>query len=70
MSISDDQIVYCNNLAIQRLSREAASKSWELGKKIGVTFIGDENEIIDKIVEMENRDREVISLKGVKQGLL
>lgn len=33
-----------------------ATKMWELGKTLGVTFEGDENDIIRQIKVMEERD--------------
>lgn len=29
---------------------------WELGKKFGVSFEGQEQEVIDKLIELERRD--------------
>lgn len=68
MSISDNQIKNCNRLALEKLSKEAATKTWDLGKSFGVTYQGDEEEVIGNIIEMEERDRNIVSSMGAQRG--
>lgn len=68
LNISDNQIKNCVRLAKEKLSKEAAAKTWELGKLIGVSYSGEEDGMIQKIVEMEERDRNIISSTGIKSG--
>lgn len=68
MSISDSNIKNCNRKIRDRSDLSSAEKLWNLGKEIGVSCGGNEAEIITKIVEMEVRDREVISARGAGNG--
>lgn len=52
------------------MSTKAVIKTWELGKQISVNFTGDEEEIIGKILEMEERDINVNSSTSAKEGIL
>lgn len=70
MSVSDNIIKNCNRLIFDKLSMESARKCWEIGKKSGVSFDGDEEFVIHKILEMEERDRKIISSKGVDKSSL
>ncbi|KAK7256622.1 hypothetical protein RIF29_30076 [Crotalaria pallida] len=55
-SISDSN-VHCVNRLLLRYGDKVAGKLWEVGKSIGVTFDGDDHEMIRKIGELEARDR-------------
>lgn len=55
-------LLHCNSLSNAR-------KIWELGKKLGVSYEGDENEILGKFVELESRDRAAFASGGDKAGL-
>lgn len=68
LSVSDVTIRHCNNLILKKMSTKAAKTTWEIGKRTGVTYNGDEEEILDKIKGMEDRDRDGINLNGEQQG--
>lgn len=40
LSITDNHIKNCNRLVKEKISKKAATKTWELGKSIGVSFSG------------------------------
>lgn len=66
--ISDSAILNCNRLVIEKNNFESAKKIWELGKEIGITYGGNENELIAKLVEMETRDKASLLPGGVNGG--
>ncbi|KAK7277149.1 hypothetical protein RIF29_18300 [Crotalaria pallida] len=55
-SISDSN-VHCVNRLLLRYGDKVAGKLWEVGKSIGVTFDGEDCEMIRKIGELERKDR-------------
>ncbi|KAK7259210.1 hypothetical protein RIF29_24810 [Crotalaria pallida] len=55
-SISDSN-VHCVNRLLLRYGDKVAVKLWEVGKSIGVTFDGEDCEMIRKIGELERKDR-------------
>lgn len=64
--ISDDTIGFCNAWAVGQDGSRIAKKVWDLGKSIGVTHKGNQETIVDKLIEMEARDKEAVS--GYKQS--
>ncbi|KAK7281207.1 hypothetical protein RIF29_08983 [Crotalaria pallida] len=56
-SISDINVNCVNNLPL-RNNGKIASKLWEVGKKLGVSYDGVDAEVVRKIEELENRDVE------------
>lgn len=70
MSISDNSIKNCNRLILDDLSMDSAKKCWEIGKKVGVSCGGEEEVVIPKILEMEERDQKIISMKGAGKSSL
>lgn len=68
VSVSDVTICHCNSLILQKLSKTAAIKTWELDKRAGATYNGNEDDIILRIMEMEERDREIIYPIGVQKN--
>lgn len=70
MSIPDNSIKNCNRLILESLSMDSARKCWELGKMVGVNYEGNEEAVIQKILEMEERDRKIISIKGADKSYL
>lgn len=69
LSISDSHIKHCSNMVIQRMLDTAAKKTLEVEELNGVTFKGDENVVIEKIKEMEERDHKIITSKGLDNNL-
>ncbi|GAB4825526.1 hypothetical protein Ancab_008400 [Ancistrocladus abbreviatus] len=57
ISIGDSGIQNMNRLFLTNLEGMSAKKIWEASKSLGATFEGDEIEIIQKIQQMEERDR-------------
>ncbi|KAK7281475.1 hypothetical protein RIF29_09513 [Crotalaria pallida] len=58
-SISDSN-VNCVNRLLTRNSHLVASKLWEVGKRIGVSYEGDETEIVERIKGIQETKLEVI----------
>ena len=59
-SLSDDNILNCNRLFWSTRCQSSNSKSatiWSLAKELGVTFSGEEEEILKELAYMENRDK-------------
>jgi len=54
-SISDSAFHNCNRLFWLNNGKIEASKLWEIGKSIGVTFTGEKQVILDKLEELEAR---------------
>ena len=40
-----------------RNSEDEAWSMWEMGKALGVSFVGKEKGVIERLVSLENRDR-------------
>ncbi|GAB4826153.1 hypothetical protein Ancab_009020 [Ancistrocladus abbreviatus] len=57
ISIGDSGIQNMNRLFLTDLGDMSAKEIWEASKSLGAMFEGDENEIIQKIQQMEERDR-------------
>lgn len=55
-SLSDSNIMACNNLAKSRTFEWEASAIWSLGMQIGIVGKGNDNEIISKLQELAARD--------------
>ena len=62
-SISDTDIVNCNRLFWMRNSSTEANRIWNLGKQLGITFTGDENQILEQLQKMEERDSKIKRLR-------
>lgn len=56
-SISDGNILNCNNNVRLQRSRRDAKELWKQAKLMGVTDRENEEEIIQRLEDMENRDR-------------
>lgn len=55
-SLSDSNIENCNRVFWLNNTRLEAANMWELGKELGVTHTGNEDEILSRLIELENRD--------------
>lgn len=53
---SDSGIVNCNGLFWLRHKEREARRLWEMGKNLGLCYEGDEEQIINKLIAMEERD--------------
>jgi len=62
-SISDTDIVNCNRLFWMRNSSIEANTIWNLGKQLRITFIGEENRILEQLQKMEERDSKIKRLR-------
>jgi len=58
-SISDSEINNCNRLFWLKNGSLEVIRLWELGKQIGVTLNGKEEDIMLKLEELEKRDKEL-----------
>lgn len=67
-SISDSRIELCNKRYWTRNSAEEAEKIWGLGKLLGVSFSGDNRDMVNRLSEMEDRDSEEFSNVTRKEG--
>lgn len=54
-SIDDSHVRSVNKLLLKD-GNHVAEKIWEIGKKMGVTFLGDDVEMVNRIEELEARD--------------
>ena len=63
-SLSYACIENCNKGFWIRNTEDEAWNLWEMGKVLGVSFSGEEKGIIDRMVTLENRDRD----ENAKQG--
>lgn len=62
-SLSDTGIANCNRrFWLQNVELEAR-KFWSFGKEIGVDFMGNHDEMVEKLIEMEKRDH-----NGIEEG--
>ncbi|GAB4850308.1 hypothetical protein Ancab_029608, partial [Ancistrocladus abbreviatus] len=47
-----------NNVILKHYSAEA-KEIWELGKKLGASYCGTEEDMVDRLCQLEDRDREI-----------
>lgn len=64
MSVIDFVIKHCNRLILEINKLDLAQKLWELGNETGVSYEGNEKDMVAKIMEMETRDRADYPLGG------
>ncbi|GAB4833578.1 hypothetical protein Ancab_031821 [Ancistrocladus abbreviatus] len=55
-SITDSNVANMNRLFIQRQAQASAVEAWEFGRKLDVSYDGEETEIINRLIMMEERD--------------
>ncbi|GAB4840943.1 hypothetical protein Ancab_021703 [Ancistrocladus abbreviatus] len=55
-SIGDSNIANMNRLYLENQVREEARRIWEMGKSLGATYKGEDEEVIEKLVAMDKRD--------------
>jgi len=72
LSISDGDIIGCNNRFWKVIDNAESFDLWELGKHIGTTCFRDEDEVIKEVERMEERDVAIMTKneKGNKTGLI
>ncbi|KAK6133348.1 hypothetical protein DH2020_032919 [Rehmannia glutinosa] len=58
-SITDSDIRFCNEKWMKEQYEKEAKETWDLGKKLGVEGQGNEDEIVRKLMEMEQRDVQI-----------
>jgi len=58
-SISDDDIINCNRIFWLKKGPLESQKLWNITKEIGSTYSGDEVSILNKLEEMEQRDKKL-----------
>lgn len=56
-SMSNNHNCNLNRASTRAENYKEANETWEIGKKLGMVFDQNEKAIIDKLVEMEERDR-------------
>lgn len=64
----DADIRSCNSHLHGHLAGRIASKVWDIGKAIGVSDTGNKSTIIEKLVDMEIRDREAAGNDRASSG--
>lgn len=64
MSISDSNIRHYNKLICVTSNRRMVEKLLLIGKELGLTVGGSDSEIVDKLVELEDRDRLAKNVRG------
>lgn len=68
-SLSDSDILNCNRGFWIRNKEDEARNIWDFGKMLGVSFSGEDREMISKIMNMEQRDEaEMAALDKEKAG--
>lgn len=67
-SMSDPKIEVCNRRFWLRNHEEEAENIWGLGKLLGVSFPGDNREMIKRLSEMEARDEAELSKIARRDG--
>lgn len=68
-TISDSEIINCNRGFWIRNGEDEARNIWDAGKLLGVTFSGEDREIISRLVTMEKRDEsEMVGLDSGASG--
>jgi len=58
-SISDGDIFLCNARVHSPESREESDNLWVVGKRFGLACRGEEDEVVQEYISMEDRDQEV-----------
>lgn len=58
-SISDGDILLCNARVHSPESREESDNLWAVGKRFGLAYRGEEDEVVQEFIIMEDRDQEV-----------
>ncbi|GAB4833647.1 hypothetical protein Ancab_031893, partial [Ancistrocladus abbreviatus] len=48
-----------NRIFIQKQAQASAQEAWEFGQKLGVSYDGNEKEIINRLITMEKRDMNI-----------
>ncbi|KAK7243690.1 hypothetical protein RIF29_38500 [Crotalaria pallida] len=66
-SISGSGIINRNNLILHSIQEKEALLLWDTAKKLGVSYDGNEDEIIQKMVELEMRDNLERKERGEKK---
>lgn len=66
-SMSSSAVENCNRNFWVRNVEDEARKIWDFGQKLGVSFFGDDKEIVDRLVVMENRDSDESKLCDKKE---
>jgi len=56
----------CNNKLWKGGNTDEPTKLWEVGKQLGMTCCGNEEEVIKEFGRMEDRDKEI--MKKSKEG--
>lgn len=56
-SLSDEDIINMNKAILKNNAWEEASDIWNFGKSIGISFKGEEKDIIRRLEALENRDK-------------
>lgn len=64
----DADIRNCNNRLLGNSAGRITSKVWNIGKSLGVIDKGNQSSIIEKPVDMENRDREAVGNMQASNG--
>lgn len=64
-SLSDSDVDNCNRLFWLRNAKYEARLLLDLGKELGMTCKGNEDEMLRKIQELEQRDKDMAKPKGV-----
>ncbi|GAB4832425.1 hypothetical protein Ancab_006442, partial [Ancistrocladus abbreviatus] len=57
LSISDSCIENRNRVILQMVNSVPAEETWEVGRKLGISYNGDEKDVVDRLKDMEARDR-------------
>lgn len=70
MSLLDSNIRHYNNIIIVSSSRTSAEKLWRMGKELGLSTEDNDNLLVDKRLQFEDRDRLAMSEKEAKKVLL
>ncbi|GAB4841235.1 hypothetical protein Ancab_021967 [Ancistrocladus abbreviatus] len=69
-SIGDSNIVNMNRIFLDKLIANEAKELQELSKKLAASFASDETEVVNKLIDMEYRDREGRDALFSKEGLI
>lgn len=62
LSVSDLDIRHCNVISFEH--SESAEKLLKLGKELGLSVRGDNSQVVENLVQLEDRDRLAKSAKG------
>lgn len=67
-SLSDTGIDLCNRRFWIKNSENEARTVWDLGKRMGAVYEGDEEEVVRRLVKMEQRDQALVNSEHVIAG--